>query len=202
MNMDASGLDWLSGEALEIQLRHALYRVDCPDAHTLGEFELDLLDPVERIRVAGHAVDCEACAAELGVLRTYLATPTTVAEPLTGRARRIVAALFAPRPELAYGGLRGVGDSATHVYTAGEVTVTLGPGLNAGSVLGLVVADDVPPETLLARAVRLVPRAGSSTAAQLDDLGNFEFDDVPTGVYDLELDLPGSLVVIEDFRVD
>jgi len=202
MNMHASGRDWLSEDALEFQLRQTLHRIDCPDAHTLGEFELDLLDAAERTRVAGHVVDCEACKVELGVLRAYLAMPTTVAEPLADRARRIVAALFAPRPGLAYGGLRGASDGSTRVYTAGEVTVTLGPGLNPGSMMGLVVADDVPPETLVARPVRLVARAGSSSAAQLDDLGNFEFDDVATGVYDLELDLPHGLVVIEEFRVD
>ena len=192
----------MSDDALERRLRQALYRYDCPDAHALGEYELDLLDPFERTRAAAHVLECEECTEELHVLRAYLTTPTTVTEPLMDRARRIIATLFAPRPGLAYGGLRGVDDPSTRVYEAGDVTITLGPGPRAGSVLGLVVAGDEPPEALQSRAVRLAQREGSSIDALIDDLGNFEFDQVAVGTYDLEIDLPQGVVVVEDFRVD
>lgn len=192
----------MSDDALERRLRQALYRFDCPDAHTLGEYELDVLDAVQRTRVAAHVLECEECTEELRVLRTFLATPTPVTEPLRDRARRIVATLFTPRPGLAYSGLRGADDPSTRVYEAGEVTITLGPGPRAGSVLGLVVAGDEPPEALRSRAVRLAQRAGSAIDAQLDDLGNFEFDSVAVGTYDLEIDLPQGVVVVEDFQVD
>src|SRR5579859_5408034 len=46
-------------------LRRSLYRTDCPDAHTVGEYQLDLLEPEQRTRVAAHILDCDACTAEL-----------------------------------------------------------------------------------------------------------------------------------------
>jgi hypothetical protein len=188
--------------AFERRLHQALSRFDCPDAQTLGEYELDLLDPIERTRIAAHVLDCQACTEELRVLRTFLATPTTVSQPLRERARRIIATLFTPRPGLAYGGLRGADDRSTRVYEAGDVTITLGPGPTAGSVVGLVVAGDAPSEALQSRAVRLARGEGSSADAQLDDLGNFEFADLGAGTYQLEIDLPRGTIVVEDFRVD
>jgi hypothetical protein len=190
----------MSDDVLELRLRASLYRIDCPDAQTLGEYELDLLEPAERTRIAGHALDCEECTSELTLLRAFLATPTSVAEPLLGRARRIVATLFTPRPGLAYGGLRGgSSEPATRVYEAGEVTIMLGADAGSGSIQGLVVAGGAPPE---AHEVRLLPADGSALGTQLDDLGNFEFSNVSAGDYALEIDLPDGVVVIEDVRLD
>jgi hypothetical protein len=201
--MDASGFDQMSDDALEQRLRRTLYRFDCPDAQMLGEYELDTLDPVERTRIAAHAVDCDECTAELGELRTFLAKPASVPEPAIQRARRIVAKLLPPpQPGLAYGGLRGSDEATTRVYEAGDVTITLGPGPTSGSVLGLVVARDTPPASLETRAVRLLNPLGTPASTQLDDLGNFEFDHVAAGMYSLEVDLPVGVVGVEELRVD
>jgi hypothetical protein len=201
MTMHAPGTDGMSDDVLELRLRETLYRIDCPDAHRLGEYELDLLEASERTRVAAHALDCEECTSELTTLRAFLATPTSVpAEPVLGRARRIVATLFTPRPGLAYGGLRGGGsDAATRVYEAGGVTITLEADARSRSMLGLVVAGDTPLEP---REVRLLPPDGVALGTQLDDLGNFEFAPVAAGNYVLEIDLPEGVVVVEDLRVD
>jgi hypothetical protein len=189
-------------DAFELQLRQSLFRFDCPDAQTLGEYELDLVDSLERRRIAAHVVDCDECRAELAVLRTFLAMPTSVSEPFLDRARRIVATLFTPTPGLAYGGLRGADDASMRIYEAGDVTVTLGPGPTDGSLLGLVVASDLPAEALDAREVHLQPRDGPPMGTLLDDLGNFEFPEVAAGDYALEIDLPQGIVVIEALHVD
>ncbi|MBV9171805.1 MAG: zf-HC2 domain-containing protein [Chloroflexi bacterium] len=55
------------------QLLSKLYRFDCPDSMSLGEYVLDVLDPNRRRRVAAHIVECEECAGELQTLREYLA---------------------------------------------------------------------------------------------------------------------------------
>src|SRR5690349_8923272 len=60
----------------EAELRRSLYRFDCPDAHTLGEFELDLLAPELRLQIAAHASRCDECRDELRMLRRFLAEPT------------------------------------------------------------------------------------------------------------------------------
>jgi len=191
----------MSDDALERMLRQSLYRFDCPDAHTLGEYELDLLEASERTRIAAHAVECAECTAELGVLRSFLAAPTRVPEPIGPRARRMVATLFTPRAGLAYGGLRGSGDASTRLYEAGSVTVTLGPGSAPGSILGLVVAGDA--ETGFdSGEVRLLHADATVLRTQMDDLGNFELADLATGTYALEIDVPDGVVVIEDLAVD
>ena len=55
-------------------LARALYRFDCPDAHVLGEYDLDLLAPEQRTAIAAHVVDCLHCTSELAQLREFLAT--------------------------------------------------------------------------------------------------------------------------------
>jgi hypothetical protein len=199
--MDLSDSDGTIPEVFERDLVRALYRFDCPDAHTLGEYQLDLLEEAERVRVAAHAADCDECRAELATLRAFLSAPTTVAEPPLARARRIVATLFAPSPGLAFGGLRGAPESSTQVFEAGDITITLAPGETSGSLVGLVVAANQPPGALQGREVRLLPREGPAIVAVLDDLGNFELAGLPAGQYAVELDLLEGVVVIEEVRV-
>jgi hypothetical protein len=182
-------------------LQRALYRFDCPDAHTLGEYQLDLLEPEQRTRIAAHAVECDDCRTELQTLRSYLATPLSVPESTFEKVRRVVATLFSPAPGLAYGGLRGTAESDTRVFSVDDVTITVGSGQSSGTLLGLVMVGDTPADTLAGREVRLVPTAGAPTRGRLDDLGNFEVEDLSPGAYVLEVDLPGSLVIVEELHV-
>src|ERR1700716_1061140 len=81
-------------------LQRSLYRFDCPDAHTLGEYQLELLEPEQRTRVAAHASECDACRTELQMLRSYLSTPTDMPESTLEKVRRGVATLFYTAPGL------------------------------------------------------------------------------------------------------
>jgi hypothetical protein len=202
MNMQASSGGHPTSEELENALRRSLYRFDCPDAHTLGEYQLDLLAPEQRTSVAAHAVECEACTAELQTLRAFLAIPTTVPDSIVERARRVVAALLNPAPGLAFGGLRGAADPDTRVYVADDVTVSLASTDEPHTLLGLVVDLSVAEGMLAGRPVQLIASDGAALATTLDHLGNFEFDGVPAGTYVLELDLTGRLVAVEALRVD
>jgi hypothetical protein len=201
---DHPGPEDVADVQMEQEFRRSLYRFDCPGAHTLGEYQLDLLDPVQRTSIAAHATECEDCQAELTTLRAYLAAPTPLQESVSvvERVRRVVASLFTPAPGLAYGGLRGGAEASTQVFDTGEVTVTVGPGQVPGALIGLVVQSDAPPEALLGREARLVSPGAAPISALLDDLGNFEFANVAPGLYSLELDLTDSLVVAEALRVD
>jgi hypothetical protein len=202
MSMQASGIGHYGPEELERELRRSLYRFDCPDAHILGEYEIDAVEPQDRTRIAAHVTECDECQAELHTLRAFLVTPTTLPDTLAGRARRIVANLFSPAPGLAYGGLRGAADSLTRVYEAGEVTVTIGPGQTRGSLFGLVVAAGRSSEALKGCTIRLLPREGAPSTTALDDLGNFELTDLAAELYALEIELPDGVIVIEELRVD
>jgi hypothetical protein len=202
MSMQASGGGHGEPEDFERELRRTLYRFDCPDAQTLGEYQLELLGPEDRTRVAAHAVECDDCRDELQTLRAFLAMPTLVADSPFATVRRFIASLFTPTPGLAYGGLRGAAGSSTRVFEAHDVTVSVGRAQTSGSLLGLVVAAGQSPDALEGHDVRLLPRDGTSIRTQLDDLGNFEFSDVPAGDYALEIDLPDGVLVIEELRID
>jgi hypothetical protein len=175
---------------METSLSRLLYRFDCPDAHTLGEYVLDVLDSEERVSVASHAAGCDECMAELHTLRTFLATDPPLPETTLDRVRRVVATLFAPTPELALGTLRGPADAATRQYEAEDVTISLGRGLERGSLIGLMVGG-------VGRTARL-----DSHTSEIDDLGNFEFEGVQPGAYTLELELEDRVVVIETLQID
>jgi hypothetical protein len=200
--MQASGGGHSEPEDFERELRRTLYRFDCPDAQTLGDYQLELIEPIERTRIAAHAVECDECRDELQTLRAFLALPAVVSDPPLARVRRFVATLFMPTPGLAYGGLRGASDSSTRVFEANDVTVSVGRAQTSGSLLGLVVAAGLSPETLEGHEARLLPREGLPLRTQLDDLGNFEFGNVAAGQYVLEIDLPDGVLVIEELQVD
>jgi hypothetical protein len=202
MSMQGPGGDETGFTHFQQELRRSLYRFDCPDAHTLGEYELDLLHREQRMRIASHVLECEECREELHTLREFLASQPAMPESVIERARRVVATLLTSPPGLAYGGLRGATGSATRVFEAGDVSVTVGPGSTRGSLVGLVVAGDHPPEALAGRSVRLLPRGGPPLASRLDDLGNFEFADLLPDQYAIEIDLPDGIIVIQELRVD
>jgi hypothetical protein len=199
--MQASDGSLWQPENFERALRRALYRFDCPDAQTLGDYQLELLEPEERTRVAAHARDCDDCRDELQTLRTFLALPTAVADPPLARLRRFVAKAFTPAPGLAYSALRGADGDSTRVFEADDVTVSVGRA-TSGSLLGLVVAAAHSPDALEGHEVRLLPRDGAPLLTHLDDFGNFEFSEVKAGRYALEVDLPDGILVIEELRVD
>jgi hypothetical protein len=198
--MQVSGSGESGPEHFEQELRGALYRFDCPDAHTLGEYQLDLLEPGHRTQVAAHVAECDECRSELQTLRSFLAEPVTPPESLASRARRIVATLFTPRAGLAYGGLRGSADTSTRVFAAGDVTVTIGTADTRSSLYGLVVGTQLQQGATV--SIKLVPREGAPKISALDDLGNFDFVDVAPGSYTLEVELPDGTIVIEELRVD
>jgi anti-sigma factor RsiW len=67
----AADLAWV-----QLRLRHAFARATCPGPETLGEYELDLLPPERRERIARHVRTCARCDADLRLLRAFLAPPT------------------------------------------------------------------------------------------------------------------------------
>jgi hypothetical protein len=190
----------------ERRLRLILDRVACPDPQRLGEYELGLVDGDERWTIAGHVGECRRCADELRALRGFLADDPLPALSLAERARRIVAALVEPSPGHAYGDVRGDEETSTRTFRADDVTITVGPGPAArrgrASLDGLVVADEGDANRFAGRDARLVPASGRPIVVLVDHLGNFLFEDVPPGVYRLELDLTDRLIVVDEIPLN
>jgi hypothetical protein len=173
-----------------------LYRFDCPEPHVLGEYQLDVLDTAQRVQVARHAMECEECTAELTTLREFLAVDPPMPQTFGERLRRVVASLVTPPPGFALGGVRGVADLQTREFTADDVSISVGPGAERGSFVGLVTGADTTG------AVRLVSDGVERATATLDELGNFELSGIPAGTYTLELDLGGRVIVLENLQID
>jgi hypothetical protein len=196
---------------LQGRLSTVLNRVDCPPTQLLGEYSLDLLVAEQRTAIAGHVLECVRCAAELQTLRAFLREEALAAAPEAGamaRLRRVVATLFVPTPSYAPGAvaLRGAADATAQTYQAADMTITLGPGAQPrrgrASMMGLMVREagdaEVPPGSI----ARLLAPSGAVESAEIDELGNFTFDDLHPGTFVLELQLADTVVVVEDVTVE
>lgn len=62
---------------LEVNLRAALHRQDCPPTMVLGEYQLGLLAESQAARLKAHLDRCPYCQAELTQLTDFLITETT-----------------------------------------------------------------------------------------------------------------------------
>jgi hypothetical protein len=197
------------------RLRQALFRFDCPSPQILGEYHLDLLSPEERTRIAAHELECPHCAAELQTLRSFLDAPlvgqdTTpavmpgFAAAAMGGLRRVVAPLLTPPAAPAYAGLRGAAEDTVKTYQAGDLTITLTatPAARHGrvSLTGLLLSESAGLDEFAGAEVRLIAPGGAPETTEVDDLGNFVFDDLVPGAYRVELELEDR-IVIEDLQV-
>lgn len=192
--------------ALQGDLARALYRHDCPTTQQLGDYALRL-PWADQVAIAAHVTACPHCTGELAQLRAFLATEED-APPLSlgERARRVIAAVLAPPPVAAPIALRGSSERQTYTYQAGDITVTIdvasGSRRDRRTLTGLVWRDrdDAPP--LDGAIVALTGAGGTERAAVIDELGNFQFDELPTGDHRLEIALAGEVVTIEHLRVN
>ena len=191
------------------RLASRLHRVTCPSPHALGEYELAVLAPTERTRVAAHARDCPRCAAELQQLRDFLADGPLVAVARPGLGiRRIIAALVAPPMSptvVGYAAVRSGGGASARTYRAEDVALSInvgsaGPG--RASLAGLIWREDAALETMARAAVTLITANGATLTAEVDDLGGFAFDEVVPGTHRLEVLLGDRLVTIEALSID
>lgn len=184
------------------RLRAALRRIDCPSSLLLGEYELRLLAPEEQTRIAAHLGDCPRCAAEVAQLRGFLvAEPAAPAPGPVERVRRIVATLVAAPPRGAYAGLRGADDGDARTYRAGDLTLSLGTGPSGRrgrrSLDGLLWREDGGAVTGAGGSAILSADDGATETVEIDDLGNFAFDEVAPGTYGLEVAVGDEHIVVE-----
>jgi hypothetical protein len=191
-------------------LRARLGQLACPPPQVLGEYALALHAPEARSAVARHVLECPGCAGELADLRVFLAeVPAPIAEGalagVAGTIRRLVAAILPPSPAMAPLALRGAGEGAARTYRAADLTISLGPGARLpggqASLIGLIVGGGEETTIAPGGTAQLLSPAVATRQAPIDELGNFVFDDVPPGRYQLELHFPNLVVVLEDVEV-
>jgi hypothetical protein len=186
-------------------LQRALHRFDCPNPHDLGEYVLQLLAPVRQTMLAAHLPGCPRCADEVAQFRSFL---TAVAVPMpagpVAQVRHLVASLFTPAPGAAYA-LRGDKSGRSLVYQAGDLQLTLDAGSvvrrGRSSLTGLVLHERDAAAPIDGGRVTLTAPDGSTLSTTIDDLGNFAFDSLAMGTYQLEVQLGDDLIAINDLQI-
>lgn len=190
--------------ATQRRLRGMLSRFACPSPDELGEYELGIAGPEMRPRLAAHVAACPRCQEELRALRAMLREDLVApAQRPLERLRRIVATLVPP-PAVAYAALRG-GEPESRTYRAEDVVITVGPGpiLTTGqplAIAGLIWRETGEPGDVVAGSVRLVQPDGTEEAAEIDDLGGFAFDRIRPGIYELQIDLGDTTIIVPGVR--
>ena len=178
------------------------------DAHpvepgALGEYALLLQErgpgPAERAfpDVAAHLrAGCDQCAADLRDFPFELER-----RPAFEGLRRLFAVRLEGAPS-AGAAARGVGAADVHSYRAGDISVSVSVfgGPRAYTVEGLVRPADAASADVAGAPARLSPPDGSAYAAEIDELGNFSFEEVASGRYELEVGI-GDVVVVADLVV-
>ncbi len=189
------------GRAQELAAIHALvtaklHRLDCPDAHELGEFHLGLLPGKRTAAIRDHLASCPHCTREVAQLEGYLEdlAPDISTSPFR-RLRVVVAQLFAPQervrppgrlvPAPAYA-VRGT-DEGPLLYCVEGFQVAVEAQEDAaapGHYTLLVLVTGAESEALEAR----LSQEGLPVArTRVDDLGNLIFNALAPGEYDLVL---------------
>jgi hypothetical protein len=193
-------------------LRALFRRAECPDAHTLGEFNLGLLSADEQAAIEAHLGTCTDCAAEMTELDRFLQEAPIAPEaiPLQHQLKRLVAHLapLSPgvegqQPALAF---RGATAASLDVYRAEDIKMVVGleaDGLRAGRkmLLGFTTREGKPLESLGGAHVQLSHRGETVAMERVDTLGNFVFCDLNSGEYELVLFTDQEQVVIENILI-
>ena len=186
--------------AEETFLTAQLYRVQCPTSLELGEYVLHLLSGPRQNEIKRHMTSCPYCEAEASQLQDYLkqlspANQRNGLETAVERVRVLVArllsgpgdALMPPVLQPAMAGIRGT-SAAPQVFEAGDFQIVIEtqddltqPGTH--SLLGLLLGE-APPENF---EVQLWREGTFIAKDKVDAFGNFNFEGLESGAYDLKL---------------
>jgi hypothetical protein len=193
-------------DIIEKKLSSNLFRITCPPSLDLGEYHLQMLSDEESETIRQHLITCPYCPKELAQLKTYLGQLAPDIDYTLEERVKIWIARLLPNPFEGGQGtapafaLRGEANGPL-MFEAGSYQLTLeiqddpaNPGLR--SILGLVIGGG---ETL--QKVELWQDGRSVQETKIDDLGNFVFNGIQPGPYDLILSQLAAEIHVQAFTV-
>lgn len=197
-----------ASEVARIQsaLRSRLFRAFCITSDDLIAYYHELLSEPRHAAIAAHLAECPHCARELRLIERA-ARDTDEIEALA--PRRILARLLTPVGGAAralYGAPRAVA-STQYAYRAENLELTLRVARSVGRpgrivLAGTLETDDSGLGAALPGATAALLHGETLMAlAPLDELGDFVFDDLTPGEYQLLLRLGDCEVVVETLSV-
>lgn len=165
---------------LERALSRNLYRVDCPAAVELGEYQLDLLAAAERAGVEEHLAVCPHCAEEVAELGRYLRrVASELAFMPAGRVRVIFAAPLLDAQDK---------DESLLQYRAENARIILAlAGTDHGHYRLEGRVEGGPTSLFASLCPKILPRSESILSADIAASGKFSIEAVPQGMYELSL---------------
>lgn len=200
-------------------LAKSVYRVTCPDTLQLGEYAEGMLSGAELTQVETHVETCPKCRQELQFLRTFMDVEIvpevkksqldSLIDKLQGSIRRLIALLQPPNVpgfggQMAAGALslRGtVGDQL--VYAVDDVQIVIDiqrdpEDQNLRVIYGLVLG--LEEEQPVAITLQSAEQPIADTI--LDDIGNFSFDGLAKGEYQVYLKAESVEVEINELKIE
>lgn len=188
--------------AEEAPVRARLFRVDCPSSEHLGEWQMGLLQPDQAAAIAAHLASCPWCQHDVDTIAEILAQPLAMDESPFAGLRRLVARLVQTNivgsPGQAALALRGQ-KGGSRAYQADDLQVTIASEpLASGRLLlvGLLTSTGTTLEDFRGTRVQLFQHHQLVAETEVDELGNFTFDGLTPGQYDLALPFENEVLLI------
>jgi hypothetical protein len=192
---------------MQNRLKARLFRVDCPEATELGEYQLSLLGRKRAKAIKAHLAECPHCRRELDQLRAFLQAGTA-----QGKAHRLegvkllIARLLGEGQQGSASGGFGLGPAYAFVRGGSQGPVTLeAEGVlilldiqpsDEGQVnlLGQVAADD--QERWTGATVEVRRDEALLLTTSLDDLGAFRGKGLDPGLIELTITASEGTVIL------
>ncbi len=186
-------------EKIEKNLK-AMYRITCPDSHTLGEFKLGILTSEAAQPIVAHIEICPLCRQELELLNNYLASPPNF-EPQENPTSKnnplqtLIAKLIPP--PLASVGIRGDQEDPLVFETGGwQITIDIQKDINQPghlSLLGLISGGEFTEGK-----VKVWQEKELIAQTPIDSLGNFTFSGLEVGKYTISFILSSVKIQVDN----
>jgi len=186
----------------QLQLRRRLFRMFCPSSERLVGYARGLLSAHQQAEVAEHIATCPHCTYEFGLISAVsdeafappLAARRVVAEPLLPKA--LAMAAFSRSPQ------RRPARARQYTYQAGRFHLTINVAHSSDRTAHVAVRGDLlfhgDSSTGFAGAtVSLLRGERVIGGTRVDAQGNFVFERVLPGTYDLALRLLDREIVVE-----
>ncbi len=190
-------------------LERRLFRLNCPPAQQLVDYQFDLLEAEQHEQVAKHLAECARCQQELGVLDYFLqdapqaeaAAPTQTDRVIRPPRQLWRATQVEISGNLALKRLRGTSDEATHDAKAGSASLFLEaqPAGKGFLLTGQIVDSQVDWRGSVAE----VHQAGAARRVRaLDDYCEFSFELTQASPMDLFVTaLNGVVLALEQISI-
>ena len=194
---------------LDVLMENRLFRLNCPPAQQLVDYQFDMLEAEQRRNVEQHIATCARCQQELGAL-DYFLSENEVSESTVPAASGTI--IRPPRHlwratkveisgNLALKRLRGAGDEATHDAKAGSASLFL-EALPSGKGF-LLTGQIVDAEVDWRGSIAEVQQAGAARRVRaLDDYCEFSFELTQTSPMDLFVTaMNGVVLALEQISI-